>query len=362
MPSAERLAPMTTHQHSEYNLEPQPDDQPAQRFVPLWNSDAKVGDDGHIVGNTPCTTCGYNVRGLRAGSPCPSCNTPAGVGSRLDRDDELLEFDAAGYIDQDITCRKCGYNLRGLSQEKMCPECGSPVAWSAQGDRLRFANPGWLMKLYVGILFLTAAAVIIIGTRLVATPFAGIVSDLVLHSAGLAGCLFFALGTWLATTRDPSKDEQEPFNARLAVRYGGLAMLLFSAGTLALVVADGLTGISMLIYIVAVLIWLATIVSLFLYAQELARRVPDKTLVASTWWAMWGVAATFALPLLQVVIIQFGLLGNQVSLYGMVTCMMYVTLIIFSVWSMILLFQYMTAIQEAHRSAKIIWQSTVEME
>ena len=61
--------------------------------------------------------------------------------------------------DRDSPCPTCGYNLRGLKDENVCPECNAPVGQSLLGDRLEFANPRWLRRIGWGA-FLAALTMI----------------------------------------------------------------------------------------------------------------------------------------------------------------------------------------------------------
>ena len=53
-------------------------------------------------------------------------------------------------IGEDLPCVRCGYNLRGLDVTGTCPECGGPVEASRSGDLLRFADVGWLTRIFRG--------------------------------------------------------------------------------------------------------------------------------------------------------------------------------------------------------------------
>ena len=55
--------------------------------VPNPTDNAAAGRDGDAVfaGDMHCLRCGYNLRGMDAGSVCPECGTPAGDWVRADR-------------------------------------------------------------------------------------------------------------------------------------------------------------------------------------------------------------------------------------------------------------------------------------
>src|SRR5689334_8003695 len=48
-------------------------------------------------------------------------------------------------------CRSCGYDLYGLPTDGRCPECGTLVALSTGSDYLRYSNPKWVRRLFVGV-------------------------------------------------------------------------------------------------------------------------------------------------------------------------------------------------------------------
>ncbi len=65
---------------------------------------------------------------------------------------------AGGPISIDTPCQSCGYNLRGLSPSGACPECGVPVHKTTDA-LLQFRDPTWLRRLRTGARLLCCASV-----------------------------------------------------------------------------------------------------------------------------------------------------------------------------------------------------------
>ncbi len=57
----------------------------------------------------------------------------------------------ADILADDTPCRSCGYNLRGRRTDTVCSECGTPVMNSLGSNQLQFANPAWLAKIGLGV-------------------------------------------------------------------------------------------------------------------------------------------------------------------------------------------------------------------
>lgn len=118
------------------------------------------------------------------------------------------------------TCGRCGYDLTGRVGET-CPECGFEVT---RTPYLRFADPGWLRTLLLGIELVRIGAIaaqIALGAAIViaATGY-GAMLGAVLPVAWfmawfVAGCLLLALfGALLVATPDPLFEDPSPERRR----------------------------------------------------------------------------------------------------------------------------------------------------
>src|SRR5688572_14687462 len=185
-------------------------------------------------------------------------------------------LDAAGNVVVDLPCRKCAYNLRTLSINGRCPECGTAVGFSAQGDLLRFSDPGWVMTLHRGVvLILAGIAVIILGVLLaVLIGFTGAVTvtAVVAGAAGLVGYVLILIGTWLLTAPDPSGLGEDRYGtSRKLIR---ITMLIGLASQALELIEAGFTlpaTLAVLFAIVQFLAGIAGVVGVFAQLQYIGK-------------------------------------------------------------------------------------------
>jgi hypothetical protein len=112
----------------------------------------------------------------------------------------LPDTPPAATVLKDTPCRSCGYNLRTQPRDGVCPECATPVADSMGTHLLRDADPQFLLRLNAGLRISqwTLAGFVL------ATLFTmrGVPIVWRVATVGCSGGLM--LGTWLLTTTDPS--------------------------------------------------------------------------------------------------------------------------------------------------------------
>jgi hypothetical protein len=75
-------------------------------------------------------------------------------------------FPDATHVSADTPCVTCGYNLRTLALDGVCPECATPVWDSLHGFYLHYAAPAWVRGLARGLLLTLCAC----GAMVLVTP------------------------------------------------------------------------------------------------------------------------------------------------------------------------------------------------
>ncbi|OWY72577.1 hypothetical protein B7486_06555 [cyanobacterium TDX16] len=193
-----------------------------------------------------------------------------------------VKLDEAGLIAEDLPCRHCGYNLRTLSPKVQCPECGTSVGRSVHGDYLRYADPAWVRGLATG------ATIVILGTFGQVLGFSALLGFSLTGVFGVRWYRYFfsvvhlisIAGFWKLTSPDPAEEEASTqFDARRLTR----ALLVLSLCLTSLSIVRPLLGstIESVLKTIMNANAIASPIALFIFAQRMAMRVPDKKLKSS---------------------------------------------------------------------------------
>jgi hypothetical protein len=178
-------------------------------------------------------------------------------------------------------------------------------------------------------------------------------------------------GYWLATSRDPGRDESErPFTARAIARWGivassALALLEIPFNNMLVnvlplpgvdpdlrVIMDAtIGGLSQSFGVVGM-------VALILYAAQLAKRLPDDRLARSCRTVAIGYAISGSVLLIGTVLAGLGqssptgpltIVGGILSLVGGLPGL------VFGIWAIVLLFRFRSRLRIAAQEARATW-------
>jgi len=316
------------------------------------------GPESNASGAVRCQWCGEALPPVHGLRPCSHCGAPAGVPLG-----ESARVDERGMILCDVSCRRCAYNLRGLNRDGLCPECATPVAVSMRGDLLRFSDPVWVGKLargahyaFWGVFVGLAAACVGQTIARIGSPIGGIVV--------VVGGLLSLYGAWLLTDPDPSQNLQPGLlTLRRFVRVALLVDLAsdvieipVSAAPLALV----LPIVWRVLYVVGALLGLAGLFAELMYLEKLAGRIPDQARARDARIVRWGYAAGgLVIPVgaLAVWLAPRAAPSGAMVIGGVVALGAGVTLLVFRILYLILLWRLGKLFQAQADLAALLWAS-----
>ncbi len=208
---------------------------------------------------------------------------------------DRIRFDEQGNLLDEIPCRSCGYNLKGQNPDRPCSECGTPIGRSVLGNLLRYAEPKWMDTVAKGTAIYAISMVLLILSSCLLGAWvqqAGTsASTMIAEGMSLLFTFLMMLGAWLMTTPEATEGETSSLSSRKIARAGVVAALI--ATFLNLVSSTVPLNQGPMIAIQAVNMVLALVsavgtVAIFLYLRSLATRIPDAKLARRTTIVVWG--------------------------------------------------------------------------
>jgi len=291
-----------------------------------------------------------------------------------------LQVPVAGIITQgnvqaDITCRKCGYNLRGLPVDGRCPECGTPVGVSVNGELLRYSDPAYVETLRKGVNFILWGILLLIvvsflGGIMNAAARGGGGSILFVQLLILGAYVPMLMGAWMLTSPDPGGIGEDQYGtARKIIRISLVVGVFGSVLQMVQVAAKPAPALALAIGALALVVGLIGVVGQFAqlnYLHKLALRIPDMELSQRAKTLMWGIGISYGL----LVFIGFVAIiaaaaagaggggapaGAALAGVGILSCITFITLIVFGVMYLFMLGKFATRFREEAESARLIW-------
>lgn len=266
-------------------------------------------------------------------------------------------------IDADVPCAACGYNLRSSRRDGVCPECGVPVARSLGRDNpLWEARPAWLRSLSCGVIMMIAAQVLT-GALLLASSSLGpwFDDERVGFSCMIAVTTLYAAGGWILTRRERLyvRPTRRNWTIRWIARFGlfgpvfalgvGMSSFTGSVGWFSSGFTVGLIMASLGMFIPGML-------AIFLYLRGLARRVLSRRMSEyATIVAVGGgltATAIFTMAVLGTLDIRVDA-SREVGL--VVAGVLAVSIVLFYLWSLLVLILFAVAFARASRKARLLW-------
>ena len=230
----------------------------------------------------------------------------------------------------DTPCRSCGYNLRTLPTTGICPECTTPVARSLAGHLLRDADPHFLRRLNAG---LRISQFSIGGLLLIAFLDRGVWRFLFSAAPifSLIGSAAALAGTWLLTTPDPSGLGEDQYGSlRTTARVlGVLQFVAFFFMTICFTAAPGIYFPSEFAAFIAQFVWG---IYLLLYLRGLVKRTLSIAIIVTLTWQILAYVGVLLLVTISTYLMtrnvrSFALIPNE---YRFIAIFLFSGLITFS--------------------------------
>ncbi len=284
--------------------------------------------------------------------------------ARYESSIQRVPTDEYGNIAAELPCIACGYNLYSLNTETVCPECGMAVGRSVMGDYLKYCNPNWVSKLATGTNLVVLGIVVIFlaaflgGAMVSASNSRGGAAGaaIIMLIAIIVGRLLLVIGYFILTAREPTKASGDTV-ARLLARwclFGSFLVEVFNQ--VAAMQVTGLSGLRLLgiMAIVGSVLQLVGLFALLVYLRQLARRVPDASLVTNTSIVLWG----WVIAIIGMFVVGFAAgasRGSGQDAAAGLACMGLIYILVLMIWSLVLTLWYGRVFTRASKEARSSW-------
>lgn len=262
-----------------------------------------------------------------------------------------------GLIAFDLSCTSCGYNLRGLRAGGLCPECANPIDRSLRGDLLIYADPAWLRRLHLGVRLMLWYVVLSIMMGVLGGIVGGLGLPLIIAMLpALAVGFVYVASVYCLTTQEPRiSGSEESMTLRNVIRASALVSY---AGSL-IGVLSMFNGSQPIIEVCGTVlqgVGLVAVLGIFVYLRRFATRIPDEKLARSTRTVMWGLVASLLSIFAAGIVAAIAAPGPGpgvgpgaivMGVMGLFGCAGGVAAIVFGIWYIVLLIRYRDAFKNA---------------
>ncbi|MBL1217788.1 MAG: hypothetical protein D8M59_09865 [Planctomycetes bacterium] len=213
-------------------------------------------------------------------------------------------------LDKDTPCASCGYNLKGLKYGAVCPECGTPMLVPRRGGEFVHAPDSYLLRMSRGLMCLMLAWACLFGVMVVGFWFQ------VTPSGRLAllatGTVLAVLGCHLLDCRRPNEARATKIwldASRLAfissLVYAGLELICAMAAWQAVASGGGspmLATIAVICGVVSIFALIGTQACVTMWLRNVSMEAQDTRLSEAFGHQWWGFVILGGLMCLSAVI------------------------------------------------------------